>query len=314
MTRETKIGLVVGLAFIILLGVIISENGGDRARAGRAWLDPDGNIDHLQADKSFNQNEGFASGGMPDIEISTLGKNTFEGAGKGRLALAAEKGYDAIKLPSPEEEPPTLAVSRSDGSDFSATPERPLDSDSVPPIPVAGDDQDTPEETVVLPDASAVKAATDEIRRVEALNEAARKSPISYTVKKGDNLEKIARRHYGPASARRWRAIYNANKNVIADPHRLPIGAKLSIPQGGLMKSGDVSKQASGALRIGDQDGADGSKTRWYTVRRYDTLVSISIKQLKNANRYNQIFELNRDKIKNPNLLMPGMRIRLPAK
>jgi nucleoid-associated protein YgaU len=51
----------------------------------------------------------------------------------------------------------------------------------------------------------------------------------TYVVKKGDTLQKISRRFYG--TTRKWRAIYNANRNTLAKgPDHLSIGMKLIIP------------------------------------------------------------------------------------
>lgn len=52
----------------------------------------------------------------------------------------------------------------------------------------------------------------------------------TYTVKKNDNLSKIAFSVYGKAS--KWRDIFNANKKVIgANPDKIQIGMKLVLPK-----------------------------------------------------------------------------------
>ena len=50
----------------------------------------------------------------------------------------------------------------------------------------------------------------------------------TYTVQKGDTLSKIAEHHYG--SARKWRAIYDANRDLIKDPDLIFPGQTLTIP------------------------------------------------------------------------------------
>lgn len=50
----------------------------------------------------------------------------------------------------------------------------------------------------------------------------------TYTVKKGDTLNRIAKRELG--SYDRWREIYDANQSVIRNPNVLAIGMMLSIP------------------------------------------------------------------------------------
>ena len=50
----------------------------------------------------------------------------------------------------------------------------------------------------------------------------------TYVVVEGDSLSKIAKREYGDAS--KWRAIYNANKDVISDPDLIHPGQELKVP------------------------------------------------------------------------------------
>ena len=50
-----------------------------------------------------------------------------------------------------------------------------------------------------------------------------------------------------------------------------------------------------------------------YTVKRGDTLWRIAQKLLGKGGRYMEIFNLNKDKIKNPNLIYPGQVLTLPS-
>ena len=51
----------------------------------------------------------------------------------------------------------------------------------------------------------------------------------TYIVVKGDSLSKIAKREYGDAN--KWRAIYEANRDLIKDPDLIYPGQSLRIPQ-----------------------------------------------------------------------------------
>ncbi len=50
----------------------------------------------------------------------------------------------------------------------------------------------------------------------------------TYTVKKDDNLKKIAKEVYGNASE--WETIYNANKGIIKNPNLIYAGQQLILP------------------------------------------------------------------------------------
>jgi len=54
-------------------------------------------------------------------------------------------------------------------------------------------------------------------------------SAKKYVVVKGDSLSKIAKREYGDAN--KWRAIYEANNDLIKDPDLIYPGQELTIPE-----------------------------------------------------------------------------------
>ena len=53
-------------------------------------------------------------------------------------------------------------------------------------------------------------------------------STRSYVVQPGDNLTTIAHREYGAAS--KWKAIFDANRDVLKDPDHLPMGVAIVLP------------------------------------------------------------------------------------
>ena len=53
-------------------------------------------------------------------------------------------------------------------------------------------------------------------------------TPKTYTVKKGDSLSKIAKAVYG--NANKWKRIYEANQDQIADADLIHPGQVLKIP------------------------------------------------------------------------------------
>lgn len=57
---------------------------------------------------------------------------------------------------------------------------------------------------------------------------AAPRAGQTYTVRRGDTLQKISRRFYGTTT--RWRSIFEANRGTIKDPDKLVPGMKLFIP------------------------------------------------------------------------------------
>ena len=59
---------------------------------------------------------------------------------------------------------------------------------------------------------------------------------------------------------------------------------------------------------------ADDSVYGRYTVVKGDTLGKIADRLLGKAGRYTEIFEANRDKLDNPDLIHPGQELTIPQK
>lgn len=62
----------------------------------------------------------------------------------------------------------------------------------------------------------------------------------------------------------------------------------------------------------GQQAGAPMAQARYYTIESGDTLSKIAKEQYGDANRWQELFEANREVIKDPDKIYPGQRIRIP--
>lgn len=118
-----------------------------------------------------------------------------------------------------------------------------------------------------------------------------------YVIQKDDNLHKIARRFYG--NSKLWRAIHTANADVIPDPEVLKVGAEIVIPP------------REEVLREKPAPAPPAVET--YIVQKGDTLSSISRMHYGgDSSRAQLIYQANRDKIANKNVLKPGTVITIP--
>lgn len=111
-----------------------------------------------------------------------------------------------------------------------------------------------------------------------------------YTVQPGDTLSKIASRLYGNAG--KYPAIFEANREVIKDPNLIYPGQILRIVK---PSATEVSSET-------------------YTVKPGDTLSKIAKHFYGDARKYSIIFEANRDILKDPNVIHPGQKLRIPKK
>jgi len=60
------------------------------------------------------------------------------------------------------------------------------------------------------------------------------------------------------------------------------------------------------------QQGGQPSPQRTYTVKPGDSLSKIAKEYYGSANDYMKIFEANRDKLKDPNVIQPGQELKIP--
>jgi nucleoid-associated protein YgaU len=114
-----------------------------------------------------------------------------------------------------------------------------------------------------------------------------------YTIQAGDTLEEISLRFYG--SKRGWKRILDANPGLI--PTRLKIGKTIVIPP---KPSSTIPRE----VIYNDV----------YTVVPGDTLITISNKVFGTPKFADQIYQLNRDRIPDPNHLEPDLKLRMPPR
>ncbi len=61
------------------------------------------------------------------------------------------------------------------------------------------------------------------------------------------------------------------------------------------------------------KSGASSTATRTYVVVSGDSLSKIAKREYGDANKWKQLYEANRDTIKDPNLIYPGQKLKLPS-
>jgi len=283
MTRETKIGLLVGMGFIILFGIILSEAGSRR----RAMIAP-----QYAATGSIGDP-------APRTELAVLAQDSF--------TLIAEADQ------APEETADQTALARRPLPDTSA-PRRSAASSSARPAPTPALEDSPPpgsETVAVLEPAPQTKQAKPTPNEPIIPPAQPASTMAVYVVKKNDNLTKIARHVLGAASPEAIQAIYEANREDLKNINHLCVGQQLRIP-----KSLDAAAQPRPAPSKPAGNGLakrSESAYTWYQVRQKDTWSSIARSQLGDRARWRELYELNRGKFPNPNRIRPGVRVKLPA-
>jgi len=100
----------------------------------------------------------------------------------------------------------------------------------------------------------------------------------------------------------RWRELWDLNRDFIPNPRTILPGQTLRLPDERPVEA--QTAEPSAAELKGEE--------RVYIVRSMDSLSWIAKRELGSGARWREIWLLNRDRLPSPNLLYPGMALRIP--
>ncbi len=124
-----------------------------------------------------------------------------------------------------------------------------------------------------------------------------------YVIKENDSFDRIAKERYGNSKYARLIAEANPSRKANA----LRPGDRLVLPLKPEEKAPAPEERKPAAEAVA---AAAGAKT--YTIQTGDTLSDISKKVYGTARHYEKIFEANRDRIDDPNMLVVGRTLAMP--
>lgn len=144
-----------------------------------------------------------------------------------------------------------------------------------------------------------------------------------HVVQSGETLAVIAQKYYGKEEGNRHAVIqklYQANSKVLASPDKTRVGDKLTIPamedpvDKASVKSADASqgllKKFSGVLQATGKE--EQKQISEYVVKKGDSLWAIAEQTLGDGKRHKEILKANQDQIKSASELQAGMHLKIP--
>ncbi len=275
MTRETKVGLLVGLGAIVLIGLIVTDH--------LAVQEGDQVLPLLAPDLSTRQ--------------------------KSEPQLIDDLRHQPAH--QPQVSPPrAIRLSRTakslSGNKGYAIPGQQIHAATEPETnPAKFSPRETPSKTISRPQVShqgPKPAFTTMAGQQKSAGNTIGDQPRRYhNVKRNESLYGIAEQHYGNGAL--FTLLIEANPGKIMEGGHIRDGVRLYVPPQPRLQTIQIRPQA-----------AHDNLHREYTVVENDTLWRIAANTLGDPNRHNEIFLANRGKLKNADDLRVGQHLRLPAR
>jgi nucleoid-associated protein YgaU len=300
MTRETKISLLVGLAFIIVMGILLTDHMRSAGEPPQAALQ-DAGIAVRQAVNAPGMGE-------PPIRIVQPADSS---------PTESVPTHDELTRPAP----PVIPSTNYQGNDQSE-PVRP----NVVAMPPEDHGADTPGPKPLVDVAARngeplVPANIDGSNRNGDLGSSdttntspapvAVAGPSKYKAQSGDSVSRMAAKFLGSNSRANMQAIIDANPSLQDDPDRVIVGQSYVIP--GARQTAMVSSSPR-VIQPPATVGRTNGQEYFYTVQEGDSLWGIANDQLNDPAAVDAIKELNASVLKGKDTVIPGMKLRLPSK
>jgi nucleoid-associated protein YgaU len=333
MTRETKIGLLVGLAFIILFGIILSEKGTGRNEQFATPNPPAPLVELVPPTftppapaESAPEEIMDSKVTMNDPEVKVTEK--IETPGPSHMIIKQGQASDT-QQPTVQQE-----ISPKFKEMLPPTPTRALSQIPASSMPVMV--QPAPltkmevEMVAVTEDHQAPGQTTQEAVLVAGKTQ-------DHVVAPGETIASICRQYYPGQAYTMVSAVLKANN--IANPQKLQVGQTLKLPNvtpqvvatteqpkletvKSALASSKLLTPVEDATIVGminpnktkvNVAVASNSESKTYTVQEKDTLTKIAKQFYGSEKAWTKIYEMNKKVLKNPHSLKSGINLKLPA-
>lgn len=315
MNRETKIGLLVGLSFIIVVGVLLSDhiasaakpvnpgitNAGQNARSSYAVAAPPGPVLTLNGASQAEQTSG-AETEQAGNTAAGQGANNGEATNTGQIETHAQNNTNGnggtIQFGpasnNPQQRGQLVGVSHDPGAEVISHGRR----------------------------------LQQQRAQTQHNQQQARPAFIEHVAQHGDSLSRITAKYFDRDTPGNRQKIIAVNPSLQRDPNLISLGRTYKIPtqvqtqtnqntntQGGNTQGTNAQAgNGQGSIQSAPPQVTMQSSpgTRWYTVQRGDSIWRIAKHEVGSIRAMNKIRQLNSN-IRN-DVLRPGMRIRLPER
>jgi nucleoid-associated protein YgaU len=336
MTRETKIGLLVGLAFIIVIGILLTDHlsssteglpaplptVGSNVRS--TILSPGSSQAPITAVVQAPQVQPVApvptqrelQAPTPASEVVKVGGPSIQTQSQPAVSspnaiAAAPVAY--VSSPEPSRQPPQVEPQQQ------AAPQPPIRVTQTPQVEMQSYGADAPDSAIARIAAQhGVEVVSMNNSKGTAQNGAGG-GMKEYTAEPGDSLSKIAQKFLGSGGKAARDSIVKANPSLQDNPDLIVAGRTYKIPAAIASAPAQQPQPQSREIVSVPPAQPAGARTassaeNWYTVQPGDTLWKIATEQLGTPSAVNAIKELNKETLRGGDTITANMKLRLPGK
>lgn len=301
MSREAKIGLLVALAFLLVIGLLLSDHVTNTHREPPAPL--------VASAEGVRQGMVTPGGRMTDVVVpqpqpaQASRPYVYDPADNAEVAAGEIPQLDvSVGHPTPPigvtgggaDEPRSIEWASSEGQAPVTDPFADLRD-----VAQAGGESLEPVDAPRLPEPAKPQQSEQPAAVVQV---------AEYVAKPGDTLGKIARQIFGSDSTENRQKLISLNPKLAKNPDLIHVGQSYKIPASTASASALASSKPAAPSEA--KAPATGGT---YTVRAGDTLSEISQRQLGTSRRWKEIIDLNHDQLDDASDLQVGMVLKLPA-
>jgi len=316
MTRETKIGLLVGLAFVIVICILLSDHVTSTTEPVSAAL-PQAAENVRDSVRAPGEEEANTYG--RDTVITPAPRVTPSQPVPTQNELTQPRQSEAVvKVGGPAGGQPPTVIRQSNHSPVKLAQRDAALNDSTD-APQPGDAPAQVDHAgVPEPLANAAQLRNEPLVPVGPGGDAGGSPAASrkYTAEGGDTLSHMAARFMGSNSKANRDAIIKVNPSLQQDPDKIIVGRSYLIPVVSAQAGATVAESPAAPAPVPAAPAVESAQagTYWYTVKSNDSLWSIAADQLGNGAAWSAIKDINKDVLKGSDTVHPNMRLRLPAK
>jgi len=291
MRRDTQIGIILGIAILVIIGVFLSTRTSDQNAV----------IPDLAMSEEVRQKSEIEEIDINDIFKKSKEAEPEEASSVEYTSDEAQVSEKVVKSTQPEEQPEKTLVETPEEDTslegkWEGVAEEIVEEPEIAEQSVIIDDTEI---TYNIP--SAEEAVIPE--QEQQTSSYGVSTDTIYKVQSNDSLFKIARKYYGDGE--KWNKIFEANNDSMSDPDSLYVGQELLIPDITVEKeTKQVFQTPVKKKRSVNVD--------THTVEAGDTLYRLAEKYYDDPSVWIKIYEANEDTIEDEGLLKEGQILIMP--